>query len=643
MAGATVRAPRFCRKPPVETRSGGDGEFVVRSGDSGPSLSLIEARTASGDRIGFTRVDTVYIGPAEPVRLVLKPPRALTVRVRDAEGRPVAGAGVSVDTFPPRVVEPGTTDAGGTARFVVPADAGVKTVSALKEGVGVDYFENYRQAPQPPYEPAPAEATLTLDGTRSVSIAVVDGAGRPVPGVDLDLSSLNKRGKILRANPLLLDVATVKTGADGVARFRWLAPTDGGNVVLHSPGHGALDYVTVRSTVPGDISDTIHVLRDGRIVGRVTNPDGSPASGVRVRAEGWGKSSPYCRRWTQTGHDGSYAIDVWADNSYLISINEADHAATPYQGIVIKEGQARDGLDFRLTEGTRLHGRLLYRHDLELERPPTVTVVLLGARLPDEFQSTPGGDTRERLAFWVRPDADGRYEVRLGRGEYEISGMVGRGPETIRVDGTGEVVRDLKGPEPALAEIEGTVIDAATGRPIAGAVVRILPSGPDSDERRPVVAGADGRFLTRRRLDEATLIATAPDGSRAAMMALKPGAKDLSVALAPAAIASGRVVDRSGRPAARASIYVRSSLAGATWTSYGPAADSSIVTLTRTDDDGRFRFDGLIPGAQSEVRALVEGPGRVEHRTVKSFTVAAPGPIDLGDLPLPAPRPAATP
>ena len=164
VAGALVTKRRWHGRF-VAVRSGADGGFVLppdqELGWNGP----VEARTNAGDRIGMAIVEADrLVGHHAPSRVVLKPARSLAVRVRDGDGKPVAGAGVSVDTLYAGMIDPASTDEKGVARFVLAADAEVKTITALKAGVGIDYFENYKRDRPRHYDAPPPEVTLTLDG-----------------------------------------------------------------------------------------------------------------------------------------------------------------------------------------------------------------------------------------------------------------------------------------------------------------------------------------------------------------------------------------------------------------------------------------------------------------------------------------------
>ena len=119
---------------------------------------------------------------------------------------------------------------------------------------------------------------------------------------------------------------------------------------------------------------------------------------------------------------------------------------------------------------------------------------------------------RQGVQMGLRPDDEGRYEVRLAPGEYEIrdpflrAGETSRKIEPLRVDGTGEVVRDFDWSPPSLSELSGVVVDASRGHarptPIAG--------GPRSVSSRP----ASRSYPHRRR--------SAPDRRRRAFHRPEP-------------------------------------------------------------------------------------------------------------------------
>lgn len=161
-----------------------DGTFKLRVG----GFMLVEedlvASADGGKLMGLSKfVEPRTSEPPEPVRITLKPSRAIAVHVRDAKDQAVEGSTVAAVGF--GYDGAATTDAGGNAVLRVPAEAEVRWLIGLKAGAGFDYFENYRSHPAGDIGPLPPEVTLRLDGSRTVRIKAVDTAGRPVAGAEL--------------------------------------------------------------------------------------------------------------------------------------------------------------------------------------------------------------------------------------------------------------------------------------------------------------------------------------------------------------------------------------------------------------------------------------------------------------------------
>jgi hypothetical protein len=303
----------------------------------------------------------------------------------------------------------------------------------------------------------------------------------------------------------------------------------------------------------------------------------------------------------------------------------------PRTGLVVREGQERDGVDFRLIPGTRLHGHVA-GDPARRSGGKVVSIQLLGAEIPEDMRPSPRRKDRERVSLAARAGEDGRYEARLGHGEYEVSGPAGP-RETIRVDGTGEVVRDFAAIPPQV-NLAGTVVDAA-GAPVAGAALRVLAVGPPSGYPIQATTDAAGRFSLRRSALPAVLDARSPDDSLAGLIPLAEGAADVRVALAPSATVTGRIIDGAGRPwegAWMGLILVA-----------GPGGEPLRALIggdVRTDREGRYRFPAMVPGARYEAHVAVRnGTGAGENLSVKTFRVEGPGPIDLGEFVVSGDRP----
>ena len=135
--------------------------------------------------------------------------------------------------------------------------------------------------------------------------------------------------------------------------------------------------------------------------------------------------------------------------------------------------------------------------------------------------------------------------------------------------------------------IRGTVVDAATNQPVAGAsvlmmrpesVAQALLATTDLRGRFVFTGVPPGAYRLRAerddyvRSDVTPLANIGPEGSVAGV----------TLTLTPTAVISGRVIDQYGDPASR--VFVR-------------ASTTRLVAEARTNDLGEYRLFGLPPGA----------------------------------------------
>ncbi len=179
-------------------------------------------------------------------------------------------------------------------------------------------------------------------------------------------------------------------------------------------------------------------------------------------------------------------------------------------------------------------------------------------------------------------------------GEFVASGLP-RGSYLVRVEGAGVAsseLRNVAAPASALmvvvtrrVTVAGRVVDGAA--PAAGTVVELESAAHGT--LAEVVAGADGRF-SAGELPEGTYEVFARRGRRAARVlgVARFGAgpwPELVIELGPAATLVGQVRDSAG-----------GAVAGA-WVLVGAEDEASAPRRARTDDDGRYALDGLVPGS----------------------------------------------
>ena len=286
-AGATVRA---YQRPPVTsmTKSGADGTFRLELQQPFVSGLTLVASNAAGTQQGMMTLYKRRTSASLP-KLVLKPSRTIDVSITDASGKKVAGATVEISAWNGRM---GTaeTDATGRLRLSIPADAKSASIAAFKVGVGFDYFTNEESSPSENRLP-PALVNLVLNGAISGDVQLLGAAGKPVPGVIVELWKLQKKGK----DTLTLWGTRPGTVSDaqGRAKFGWLPADLQGIEFCIRQG----DYyfpVNPRFSIEEGGSPQQFIVElpfNAHISGRVTFPDGKPATGILIQAEGMGKPS----------------------------------------------------------------------------------------------------------------------------------------------------------------------------------------------------------------------------------------------------------------------------------------------------------------------------------------------------------------
>ena len=224
---------------------------------------------------------------------------------------------------------------------------------------------------------------------------------------------------------------------------------------------------------------TAHLLRDTRLSGTVRFPDGRPAEGILIKAEGGPRSGTSIKLAARTLADGSYVLDAPSESSYILAVIDDTWAAPSLSNVIVREGRAQAGLDLALTKGTLIHGQVSEAPD---QRPAAGAVVWLSEEgRPVAEGTSPEGFQAAQLDRTSTADADGRYHFRVGPGRYSLrsANAGGTEPLTVEVNNEAEIVRDL-----ALA---GTVRDTyfsgvvlektpAGDRPVAGAAVRTSTS-----------------------------------------------------------------------------------------------------------------------------------------------------------------------
>jgi hypothetical protein len=636
VAGARV-APMWA-VPPRSTTSHADGAFVLERNEPGMVDQSFLASADGGARQGIFRLDgpSGYRGPRTLVRIVLRPAREVTVTVVDGRGAPVPDAVVvALDrSFP---VAEARTDARGIAVLRVPADANMQWIIGCKPGAGFDYFENERNIGVSPWVRPPRRARLVLDGVWTVRIRAVDSAGRPVPGVELATTWIRKKGKFGGVQFVGFPIK-VRTDADGVATFDWLPAGLQNPASFHSasPSYVLPDW-PVLDPDKLDADLTALVLRSTRVSGTVWFPDGSPAPGIVVEAHGWGgRRMPLSQSArARTAEDGSYAMDLPPEYSYMIGVTDDDWVARGLGGIVVREGVARPGLDLLLERGGVVRGRVTFESGAKPAPGRTVQLVEQGAPMAAGLLPAQFAGMRDSLARFAETDEDGRYTLRVGSGTHRLVGPIVQGRPTRQINlkiAAGKLIEwnfVVPHEEPPWKTVRGVVRTGdAGGAPIAGALLVVAPV----DEPVPSVHGdADdqGRFELPCPAGKFIIYARNPENTLASYAVVdNPEGHEVAIVARPATTAHGRVVDQNGKPWASTNVVY-----------YVEVDSARIRQEVLTDADGRFTAPGLPVGTKCDFYAYAPGASNCPSR---SMEVKDAQPFEVPPLVVDRPRPLST-
>ena len=622
------------------SKTAANGAFTLTLGGRHLFIWGVVAETDGGARIGLIRFeDGRGFSEKDPVKIVLKPSRPVRVRVNDVASLPVPGA--AVEAIDPSFQTHATTGFDGTATLHLPADAKVRWVIGLKSGAGFDYFENYRTTPAADYPPLPADVTLTLEGAHTARVNAVDSEGKPVPGVEIGLTHISKTGKLSYADVRRSATARATTDREGFATFDWLPDRTADAFhfkIATDANYSSRDQPYYQRGGPAEL--TAHLLRDTRLSGTVRFPDGRPAGGLLIKAEGSPRSGTSINLAARTLADGSYLLDAPSESSYIVTVVDETWAAPSLSNVIVREGLDQGGLDLTLTKGTLLHGQV---SEAPNHRPAVGAKVWLteeGGPVAKDLRRS--GFLSAKLMQSSTADANGRYHFRVGPGRYSLRSPNAGGTEplTVEVKNEAEIVRDL-----ALAGsvrdtyFSGVVLEKTpTGdRPVAGAAVRRLRAGLNNSSV-PSTADHEGRFRMLRVPGEQTLYGVSPDRSLAGLMPLPAEADNVRLVLAKAPTITGRVIDSGGTPQAGRSLCGASgSIAGPGCRPFGAPGWIG----TRTDDQGRFKVSTAPVGSYVEVSVpYPRSPNSATPRIVVRFEVSETDPVVIPDLIVPAEKPA---
>lgn len=296
--------------------------------------------------------------------------------------------------------------------------------------------------------------------------AVSAATGLPLPGARVELE------------PLLED-AFLPDALRALRRRAARSEVDGGAVIyglgagryrvrVTAEGYAAVEFIHDQEDGGGRSRDRVVSLPPGFVLwGRVLDPEGSPLSGARVRAEPIG-SGPG-QESARTDASGNFLIANLAGRPHRLTVESRTH------GVMVLEPVAVDGadtsLEVRMPRGLSIIGTVL-----------SDGVPVPGARV----EASPEGDwplVVDGVVF--RPaaitDVEGSFAIRgLTAGRFRLrvqsKSFAPLEPLTLEAGGA-PIALNLK----AIRQVVGKVLDPG-GRPLAGVQIEVLRSEDDGTE-----------------------------------------------------------------------------------------------------------------------------------------------------------------
>lgn len=424
--------------------------------------------------------------------------------------------------------------------------------------------------------------------------------------------------------------------ADSAGRFSIVRPNSRGQTYLQAAAPGYIAATQDAGTPEGRVG---FLLSPGlQIAGRAVDSQGNPVAGARIEQRSGGTirrpwSDSTRRSPLRTLSDGRFFLGpLISDRRLQLRILGQGFAPTVVE-VPVEDRLAE--VEVVLTRGAVLSGEVFGPQGAPLEG---ARVQAVGAAEPGSGYpySTVGPEPGLLQAF---SGSDGHFEVHhlpVGRFDVEVT-AAGHAPTLLPSVEVGEDAAHLE-----LGRVDmlpGTRFELRLtdplGRPVEGAEIGIrLRSGmsPSNSLRRATserkgVSDEQGRFVLldldpEERLD---ISVEHPDFAATALDEVPASSGQVSIALKTGARLFGRLIDHQGNPRPQVTLWMVSNIEG---TSAGHSGTRPFSKTAKTDRNGRFDFDHVVPGKVS-----IQGFGSDKH-LLDGVSVAdgeVLGPLELAE------------